>query len=63
MATIDADLVKATEAARSTGLSKYFLYRLAAKGKIPFYRAGKALRFSVRELREWMKAQAQRNEF
>ena len=53
----DTQLVKAELAAKATGLNRYFLYRLAAQGRIPCYRAGRALRFSIPELLEWMKCQ------
>ena len=55
----DTKLVKAELAARAAGLNKFFLYRLAAEGRIPCYRVGKAVRFSVGELLEWMRSQAQ----
>ncbi len=53
------ELVKAELAAKATGLNKYFIYRLAAEGQIPSYRAGRAIRFSIPELMAWMKSQAQ----
>ena len=55
----EVELVRVELAAKATGLNRYYLYRLAASGKVPHYRAGKALRFSVPELLAWMKAQAQ----
>ena len=51
-------LAKAAETAKVTGLSKFFLYRLTAQGKIPFYRAGRAIRFNVDEVLAWMKAKS-----
>ena len=51
----DMALVKADVAAKAMGLNKYFLYRLAAENKIPAYRIGKAVRFSVPELLAWMR--------
>jgi excisionase family DNA binding protein len=54
---VSTTLVKAEIAAQAMGLSKYFLYRLAAKGEIPSYRAGKAIRFDIDELRAWMRTQ------
>ena len=50
------ELVNVKEAARLTGLTKFFLYRYAAAGKIPHFRAGKALRFSMTELLDWMRS-------
>ena len=52
------ELVKVEDAAHSIGLNKHFLYKLAAAGKIPCYRAGRALRFSIPELLEWMRRDA-----
>ena len=53
-------LVEAKEAARATGLNLYTFYIMASKGVMPVYRAGRALRFDVDELRAWMKQQATR---
>ncbi len=53
----EIELVKADLAAKAMGLNKYFLYRLAAENKIPAYRIGKAVRFSVPELLAWMRTQ------
>ena len=55
----DTDLVMVDLASKATGLNRYYLYRLAAQNKVPHYRAGKAVRFSIPELLEWMKIQAQ----
>ena len=55
---MDDDLVIAEEAAKAIGLNKYFVYRLAGSGQIPCYRAGRAIRFSIAELRDWMRGQA-----
>ncbi len=54
----DTELVKAELAAKAVGLDRYFLYRLAARGLVPCYRAGRAVRFSIPELRQWMREQA-----
>ncbi|MCA9420454.1 MAG: excisionase family DNA-binding protein [Nitrospira sp.] len=40
----------------AVNLSKWYLYRAAAKG-MPHYRAGRALRFRLSEIMEWMKTQ------
>jgi excisionase family DNA binding protein len=53
-----AELVKVGDAARSIGLNKHYLYKLAAAGKVPCYRAGRALRFCIPELLEWMRREA-----
>jgi excisionase family DNA binding protein len=55
----DTELVKATLAARAIGLNKHFLYKLAAAGKVPCYRAGRALRFSIPELLDWMRHESE----
>lgn len=53
--------LQSTEAAaKAVGLSKWFLYRNWPN--IPAaYRAGKALRWDVEELKEWMRKQAKSN--
>ena len=51
----DTELVMVDLASKATGLNRYYLYRLAAQKKIPHYRAGKAVRFSIPELLAWMK--------
>lgn len=55
---IHGDLVNVETAAKALGISRNFLYRAAARGSCPFYRAGRTVRFSVTELREWMRQQA-----
>lgn len=52
-----SDLEKTRPAAKSVGLSPWYLYRNA--DKIPAaHRAGRALRWDVDELRAWMREQA-----
>ena len=51
------DLVKINEAAKAINVNKYFLYKAVASGKLFPYRAGRALRFDIEELRQWMKEQ------
>ena len=55
----DTSLVMVDVASKATGLNRHYLYRLAAQNKVPHYRAGKAVRFCIPELLEWMKNQAQ----
>ena len=55
----EIELVKVERAAQSTGLNKIFLYRLGAEGQIPRYKAGRAVRFSIPEILEWMKKQGE----
>ena len=55
----DKELVMVDLASKATRLNRHYLYRLAAQNKIPHYRAGKAVRFCIPELLEWMKNQAQ----
>jgi len=55
----DTKLVMADLAAKATGLDKYYIYRLAATGQIPHFRSGRAVRFSIPELLEWMKKNAE----
>ncbi len=54
----DHQLVMADLAAKATGLDKYYIYRLAATGQIPHFRSGRAVRFSIPELLEWMRDNA-----
>ncbi len=56
---MNRELVMVGLASKATGLNRYYLYRLAAQKKIPHYRAGKAVRFSVPELLEWMRNNAE----
>lgn len=49
------NLVGVNEAAKAVGLSKFTLYKFAKAGQIPFYRQGKALRFSIPEVRDAMR--------
>jgi len=52
------NLVRVDDAAKAVGLSKYTLYKAAKAGKVPFYKQGKALRFSVAEVRDAMRQAA-----
>ncbi len=49
-------LMSIQELATATKLSKWFLYRATSRG-MPYFRAGKALRFRLSEIEAWMKAQ------
>ncbi len=49
------NLVDIKQAALAVGLSRWFLYRLVAEGKLPHYRAGKAIRFRISEVEMWMR--------
>ena len=55
----DTPLVPVGLASKATGLNRHYLYRLAAQNKVPHYRAGKAVRFSIPELLEWMRNNAE----
>jgi excisionase family DNA binding protein len=46
-------LLTVREAAESLRLSKYTLYRLCEKGKIPYLKLGRGLRFKAQDLEEW----------
>ena len=52
------ELVNARHAARAIGMSPVALYRAAESGTVPHFRMGRAVRFSITELRAWMKEQA-----
>lgn len=51
-------LVKVDEAAKALGISRFTLYKAAKAGNVPSYRQGKAIRFSIGELREAMRQAA-----
>jgi excisionase family DNA binding protein len=55
-----ADLVDVDSIARAVNLNKFTIYRLAQQHKVPCYRAGRALRFDVEEVRDWMRGQAKK---
>lgn len=50
------------DAARSLGVSERTLWSLTKRREIPFVRFGKAVRYPVHLLREWLDKQAQRAE-
>ncbi len=54
-----SDLVKIATAAKAVGLSKFTLYKAVSSGRLKPYRQGRALRFDIQELRDWMKEQAE----
>ena len=51
-------LVDARQAAKALGVSPFTLYRYAKQHRLPAYRCGKALRFDVDEVRDWMRQKA-----
>jgi len=51
-------LVKVDEAAKALGISRFTLYKAAKAGDVPSYRQGKAIRFSIAELRGAMRQAA-----
>ena len=53
-----AELINADQAAAELGLSRYTVYKMAAQGTIPCYRAGRALRFDLQEVRATMRQQS-----
>ena len=53
------ELVMVDLASKATGLNRHYLYRLAAQNKVPHYRAGKAVRFCIPEVLEWMRNNAE----
>ena len=56
-----SDLVDVNQAAKNLGLSRHFLYRKVKAGQVPHYRAGRAVRLDLSEVRNWMRSQAQVN--
>ena len=47
-------LVDAAALSRLTGLSPKYIYALAARGEIPHYRIGRAIRFVPSEIAVWL---------
>jgi excisionase family DNA binding protein len=47
------------EAAKSLGISERKLWSLTTEGKIPHARFGRAVRYPVKELEEWLSGQVQ----
>ena len=52
-------LYRADEVARITGFSKQGIYQLAAEGRIPCVRIGRAVRFPAEALQAWVRDLAQ----
>lgn len=50
------DLVKIDEIVKLTGYKKGYVYQLVNEGKIPFHKVGRSLRFSRKEIQEWLRA-------
>lgn len=53
---MDRLLLRVPEAARMTGLSKSYLYRLVLSGEIPHIRFGRAVRIPLDDLQRWIAA-------
>ena len=47
-------LIKVSALEKSTGISRFKWYALARAKKIPMYSCGRALRFRLSEIVEWM---------
>jgi excisionase family DNA binding protein len=48
-------LLSIVEAAEWLGLSQSYLYKLVEADAIPHIRFGRAIRFDIKELEEWLK--------
>lgn len=48
-------LYRAAEVAQMTGLSRQGIYQLAAEGRIPSIRIGRAVRFPAEALTAWIR--------
>ena len=48
-------LLSIIEAAEWLGLSQSYLYKLVESEQIPHIRFGRAIRFDIKELEEWLK--------
>ena len=51
---LEKRLLSIAEASYFLGISKSFLYQLAASGEIPSLRFGRAVRFDLKELNAWL---------
>src|SRR5579864_9471308 len=49
------EALNAQQVAELLGLSKKQVYEMAATGKLPSFRIGKAVRFDAQELAEWLR--------
>ncbi len=52
----EIDFVKISEAAKLIGFKKGYVYELCHKHKIPYHKVRGSLRFSKKELIDWIKA-------
>jgi excisionase family DNA binding protein len=48
-------LLSIVEAAEWLGISQSYLYKLVESEEIPHIRFGRAIRFDIKELEEWLK--------
>jgi excisionase family DNA binding protein len=57
------ELVKVQQAAQAVGIKPSTLYRAIKRSeeRAPFYRLGRAVRFDIEELRQWMRDQAKQS--
>lgn len=55
-------LYRAAEVARMTGLSRQGIYQLAAEGRIPCVRIGRAVRFPADALDTWIQKLTEQQE-
>lgn len=53
---MDRILLRVPEAARMTGLSRSYLYRMILAGEIPHIRFGRAVRIPLDDLQRWIAA-------
>ena len=51
------EALNAQQVAELLGLSKKQVYQMAATGKLPSFRIGKAVRFDAQDLAEWLRKQ------
>jgi len=52
-------LLSIVEAAEWLGLSQSYLYKLVESEQIPHIRFGRAIRFDIKELEEWLKEESE----
>ncbi len=50
------NLLKVRDVQEILGLSRSQVYELVARGEIPHYRIGKAIRFDPQDLKDWLES-------
>lgn len=53
---INKMILTVKEASDYLKVSKWLIYELTRRSEIPFFRCGRAIRFRIEDLNQWMKA-------